>query len=201
MTRSLAVAAAALLSLPLAAHATDYTFDPAHTQAGFSVKHMMVTTVHGRFGKVSGTLSYDAKNPKASTVEAILETASISTDNEKRDAHLKSPDFFDAEKNPTVTFKSSKVETAGKNKLKVTGDLTMHGITKPVVLDVEGPTAPVKDPYGNEKIGATASTKVSRKEFGLNWNKALEAGGVMVGDEVTITLELEAAAKKVEAAK
>ncbi len=134
-----------------------------------------------------------------STVEATIDATSINTNEPKRDEHLRSPDFFDTAKYPTITFKSTKVEKAGSN-LKVTGDLTMHGVTKPVVLDVDGSTAEAKDPWGNTKRGGVATTKINRKDFGLGWNKALEAGGVVVGEEVSITLDLELNKKQAPAA-
>ncbi len=162
----------------------------------FAVKHMMVTTVKGEFGKVAGKINIDEKDITKSSVDVTIDASTIDTRNEQRDGHLKSPDFFDVTKHPNITFKSNKVEKVGEGKLKVTGDLTMRGVTKPAVLDVEGPTAPVKSPFdGSALIGATATTKINRKDFGLNWNKALEAGGVLVGDEVKVTLEVEAGSK------
>lgn len=167
-----------------------YNLDPAHSAANFSVKHMMIAKVHGSFGKLSGSLDYDPVNPTAARVEATIDASSINTGEAQRDTHLKSADFFDVEKFPSLTFKSKKVEKGGSG-LRVTGDLTIHGVTKEVVLDVEGPSAEMKDPWGNLKIGASATTKISRKEFGLSWNAALEAGGVLVGDDIAITLELQ----------
>lgn len=167
-----------------------YQLDSAHSSASFSIKHMMIAKVHGGFDKLSGTLNYDPANPTAATVEAKIETASINTREPQRDQHLRSADFFDVEKFPLITFKSSKVAKAGDG-LKVTGQLTIHGVSKEVVLDVEGPSPEMKDPWGNLKIGASATTKISRKDFGLTWNAALEAGGFLVGDDVTITLELQ----------
>lgn len=194
--RSLILGAALALVLPASAFAADYEIDPAHSSASFSVKHMMVSTVRGQFNKLSGTFLYDERNPSKSKLEATIDASSIDTNEPKRDEHLKSPDFFDVAKYPTITFKSTKVEKGAKGHLKVTGDLTMHGVTKPVTLDVEGPTAPAKDPWGNVKVGATATTTVNRKDFGLNWNKALETGGVMVSDEVKITIDAELGQKK-----
>lgn len=182
--------AAALVLAPAFAFAGSWDIDPSHSQAAFTVKHMMVTNVRGEFRKLSGKINLDDKDVTKSTVEATLDAASIDTNEPKRDAHLKSPDFFDVEKFPTITFKSTKVQKAGK-KLKVTGDLTMHGVTKPVVLDVEGPTPAIKDPWGNVKRAVFATTKVNRKDFGLNWNKALESGGMLVGDDINIELNLE----------
>jgi len=167
-----------------------YQLDPAHSSANFSIKHMMIAKVHGGFDKLTGTLNYDPANPAAASVEAKIEASSINTREPQRDQHLRSADFFDVEKFPLITFKSSKVAKAGDG-LKVTGALTIHGVSKEVVLDVDGPSAEMKDPWGNLKIGASATTKISRKEFGLTWNAALEAGGFLVGDDVTITLELQ----------
>jgi polyisoprenoid-binding protein YceI len=197
--RSLVAAvAAAVLATPGYALATEYVVDPAHTSAMFAVKHMMVTTVRGRFGKVQGSMNLDEKDITKSSVTATIDAASIDTDEPKRDEHLRSPDFFDVQKYPTLTFKSTRVQRM-KNGLKVTGDLTIRDVTRPVVLEVEGPTKPVKDPYGNVKIGASATTKVNRQDFGLKWNAPLEAGGVVVGDEVKISLDLEFLQKKPDA--
>jgi polyisoprenoid-binding protein YceI len=179
-----------------AARADVYEIDSGHSAAQFSVRHMMVANVRGEFGKVTGTVNIDDKDIAKSTVEATIDASTVSTRNADRDGHLKSPDFFNVAQFPTITFKSKKVEAAGAGKLKVTGDLTMHGVTKQVVLDVNGPTPVIKDPFGNMKRGAEATTKLSRKDFGLSWNKALEAGGVAVGDEVSITLDVELIKKK-----
>lgn len=171
-----------------------WLIDPAHSSANFSVKHMMIAKVHGGFEKVSGTLQYDPSDITKASIEASIDAASINTRETQRDGHLKSADFFDVEKYPTLNFKSKKVEKDGED-LKVTGDLTIHGITKEVVLEVEGPTAEMKDPYGNIKIGISATTKIKRKDFGLTWNAALEAGGVLVGDDVAISLDIQFAKK------
>ena len=170
--------------------AAKYQIDSTHSSASFSIKHMMIAKVHGGFEKLSGSLTYDAQNPSASKIEVVIDASTINTREAQRDTHLKSADFFDVEKFPTLTFVSKKVEGSGDD-LKVTGDLTIKGITKEVVLAVEGPSAEMKDPYGNLKIGASATTKIKRKEFGLTWNAALEAGGVLVGDDVNITLEVQ----------
>lgn len=171
-----------------------WLIDPAHSSANFSVKHMMIAKVHGGFEKVSGTLQYDPSDITQASIEASIDAASINTREAQRDGHLKSADFFDVEKYPTLNFKSKKVEKDGED-LKVTGDLTIHGVTKEVVLEVEGPTAEMKDPYGNIKIGISATTKIKRKDFGLTWNAALEAGGVLVGDDVAISLDIQFAKK------
>lgn len=167
-----------------------FQIDPSHSTAAFSIKHMMIAKVHGGFEKMSGKLVYDSANPAKSSVEVSIEAASVNTREPQRDTHLRSPDFFDVEKYPTLTFKSARVEKAGDG-LKVVGDLTIHGVTQQVTLDVEGPTGEMKDPWGNVKIGASASTKIKRKDFGLTWNAALEAGGFLVGDDVTITLDVQ----------
>lgn len=167
-----------------------YNIDPSHSSIGFSIKHMMIAKVHGAFEKFSGKLSLDAKDLSKSSIEVSIEASSINTHEAQRDTHLKSADFFDVEKFPTLTFKSSRVEGQAGD-LKVSGDLTIHGVTQKVVLDVEGPSAEMKDPWGNLKIGISASTKIKRKDFGLTWNAALEAGGFLVGDDVTINIELQ----------
>lgn len=167
-----------------------WQIDPAHSSASFSIKHMMIAKVHGGFEKVSGQLQYDAAHPGQASIEALIEAASINTREAQRDAHLKSADFFDVEKFPTLSFKSKKVERDGDG-LKVTGELKIKDVSKEVVLEVEGPTPEIKDPYGNIKIGVSATTKIKRKDFGLTWNAALEAGGVLVGDDVNITLEVQ----------
>ena len=175
--------------------------DPAHSSASFSVKHMMVSTVRGEFSKITSTLVWDKADPAKSSVEAKIDAASVDTHNEKRDGHLKSPDFFDAAKCPEITFKSSKIEKAGENKFSVTGDLTMHCVTKPVTLEAEA-TGPVKSPFGPfNSYGVSATGTVNRKDFGLVWNKALESGGVVVSEDVKLSLDLEysdAAAGKAE---
>lgn len=167
-----------------------YQIDPSHSTASFSIKHMMIAKVHGGFEKMSGTLTYDKANPSKSSVQVAIETASINTREPQRDTHLRSPDFFDVEKYPTITFKSTRIEGSG-GELKVIGDLTIHGVTQQVTLDVEGPSDEMKDPWGNIKIGASGTTKIKRKDFGLTWNAALEAGGFLVGDDVTINLDVQ----------
>ena len=179
------------LSLPALASATTWNIDPDHSNIGFKVRHLMVSNVKGSFEKNSGVVDINDKDITKSKVNVSIDTASINTNVQKRDEHLRSADFFDVAKFPTMTFVSKKVAKAGKDKLKVTGDLTLHGVTKEVVLNVEGLTGESKDPWGNIRRGATAGTKINRADFGLIWNKALETGGVVVGDEVTITLEVE----------
>jgi polyisoprenoid-binding protein YceI len=187
MTRRFLVTAL-LLSPVLGAQET-WQIDTSHSAAQFAVRHMMVATVRGGFGAMTGTVVWNAADPTKSTVEATIDAKSIDTRIEKRDAHLRSPDFFDVAKYPTITFKSTRVE--GKpGALKLIGDLTMHGVTRRVVFDVEGPTPPVK--AGDAmKMGAVATAKINRSDFGLTWNRAIEAGGVTVGEEVTITVDLE----------
>lgn len=186
----MSVLAAGLFAVQTASAAT-YEIDPSHTSAQFSVRHMMLSNVKGEFTKVKGTVSYDPANVAASSVEATIDTSSVNTREPKRDDHLKSPEFFDAQKFPSMTFKSTKVEKGPDGKLAVTGNLTIHGITKEVVLDVDGPTDEVKDPWGNFRRGASATVKLNRQDFGLKWNKLLETGGVVVGDDVAITIDVE----------
>jgi len=168
-----------------------YTLDPAHSSASFSIKHMMISKVRGTFDKLAGTLVINPGNIEDSLVEATVDAASVNTRDAKRDEHLRSPDFFDVQNCPTFTFKSTKVAKAGADQLQVTGQLTMHGITKEITLDVETAGHEVKDPWGMLRLGASATVRVKRKDFGLTWNAALEAGGVMVGDDVDITLDVE----------
>ncbi|ADI85438.1 polyisoprenoid-binding protein [Geobacter sulfurreducens] len=179
------------LSVPALALASTWAIDPEHSHVGFKVRHLMVSNVKGNFETFAGTVTLDDKDITKSKVEVSIDTTSINTNVKKRDDHLRSADFFDVAKYPAMTFVSKKVATAGKDKLKVTGDLTLHGVTRQVVLDVDGPSKEAKDPWGNIRKGATATTTINRKDFGLNWNKALETGGVVVGDEVVITLEIE----------
>jgi polyisoprenoid-binding protein YceI len=171
--------------------AIHYDIDPAHTRAHFSVRHMMISNVRGEFTKVSGTVTYDPDHPSASKVEVTIDAASLYTGDEQRDAHLKSPDFLDVAKFPEIKFVSKSIERKGQEEYLVKGDMTIRGVTREVPLQVEGPTPEVKDPWGNLKAGATATTKISRKDFGLVWNVALETGGVLVGDEVKISVEVE----------
>lgn len=155
------------------------------------VRHLMISNVKGEFSKMSGTVQYDPADISKTVVEVTIEAASINTRVEARDKDLKSANFFDVEKYPTLTFKSKRVQAAGAGKWKITGDLTMHGVTKELVLEGEGPTPPIKDARGMLHMGASAGTKINRKDFGLMWNRAIEGGGVLVGDEVTITIDVE----------
>ena len=170
---------------------TTWNFDFSHSSINFHVRHLMVSKVHGRFHKWDGKLELDAENPANSKLEVTIDAASIDTREPKRDDHLRSADFFEVEKYPTLTFKSTKVEKIGDDKLALTGDLTIHGVTKEVVLAVEGGDI-VKDPWGGTRTGYSAKTAISRKDFGLTWNVALETGGIVVGDKIEITLEIEA---------
>lgn len=183
IVRSLAIA---LVALPAFAFAADtWNLDPAHTQVAFSVKHLMISTVRGEFTRTAGKVVLDEADITRSTVEATIDIASINTREEKRDAHLKSPEFFDVAKFPTMTFKSTKVVKHGGG-LKVTGDLTMHGVTRPVVLDVTGPTKEIKDPWGLARRGVSATAKVNRKDFGVSYGP-----DAVVSDMVTITIDAE----------
>jgi len=168
-----------------------WNIDPIHSSAQFKVKHMMISNVKGEFTGLSGALTLDGADITNSRIEASIDAATISTRDVQRDAHLKSADFFDVENFPTLTFKSTRVTKTVDGELAVTGVLSIHGVARNVVFEVENPSAPVKDPYGNTRIGLTATTRISRKDFGLVWNGSLETGGVLVGDEVTITLDVE----------
>jgi polyisoprenoid-binding protein YceI len=189
------IAIVILLALPALGNADTWQIDPAHTNVEFTVRHMMISNVKGQFEKTSGTIAANGKDPASAKIDATIEASSIDTRVDKRDAHLKSAAFLDVAKFPTITFKSTKVEAAGPGKWKVTGDLTLHGVTKPVVLDVEATGTPINDPMGNTRAGASATTKIKRSDFGLTWNQPLEAGGVMVGDEVAISIDVEAIKK------
>lgn len=171
---------------------TSWNIDPTHTTAEFKVRHMMITNVKGQFRPVTGVVTLDESDITKSHVEASIDAASIDTREADRDTHLKSADFFDVEKFPTLTFSSTRVASTGNGELEVEGDLMIHGVTRKVTFGVEGPTPPGKDPWGNTRIGFSATTKINRKDFGLTWNAALETGGILVGDEVTITLDVEA---------
>jgi len=191
MLKFLALATLGALAIPANASATTWDLDPAHSGIEFSVRHMMVSTVKGRFEKVKGTVELDEKDVTKSTVEVTIDLGSVNTNEPKRDVHLKSPDFFDVAKFPSATFKSTKVQKAGKNKLKVTGELSLHGVTKPVVLEVEGPTDAFKTPFGTTVRGVHATGKIDRKDFEIGWNKVLDNGGVVVGNEVSLELNAE----------
>ena len=170
---------------------TQWQIDPAHSAAHFSVRHLMITNVRGEFTKLSGGALINPVDPAKSSVQVTIEASSVNTREPQRDEHLRSADFFDVANHPTLTFRSQRIETLGAEHLKVTGDLTIRGVTKEVPFDVEGPTAPIKDPWGNIRVGVSASAKINRKDFGVAFNALTETGGVVVGDEVKITVEAE----------
>lgn len=186
--RSLVVAVFALAAVSQAA---TWTFDAAHSAVSFSVKHMMIATVRGSFGTFDGSVTFDEGNPETFSVEAWADAASIDTRNEKRDAHLRLADFFDVEKYPQLTFKSKRVVKTGDGRYTMAGDLTIHGVTKETVFDVTGFSGTMKDPWGGTRTAAVATTTINRKDFGLNWNQALDGGGVVVSEDVVITLDVE----------
>ncbi len=173
-----------------------WKIDSAHTTADFSVRHLMISNVKGHFSKVSGNVDYDGKDLKTLKIDAEIDVASVDTGEKGRDEHLKGADFFDAAKFPKMTFKSKKVKSAGKGKFTVTGDLTIKGVTKEVTLDVDGPTEQIKDMQGGTRVGASASTKINRKDFGVSWNKALDNGSSVVGDDVKVSIDVEAVKQK-----
>ena len=170
---------------------TTWNLDPVHSVAEFKVKHMMISNVKGRLTGITGALTLDGNDITRSQVQATIDASTINTGEPQRDAHLKSADFFAVEHFPTSSFQSTTVKPAGAGELLVTGDLTIHGVTREVTFQVEGPTAAGKDPWGNTRIGLSATTKINRRDFGLTWNTALETGGILVGEAVTITLDLE----------
>lgn len=176
-------------------NAQQWDLDVSHSSAHFSVRHMMVTNVRGEIHVSGGKLSYDPGRPESASVEATLDAKSVDTREAKRDEHLRSADFLETEKFPTISFKSKRVKKDGK-KLDVVGDLTIHGVTKEVTLAVDELHGPAKDPWGGTRVGATATTKINRKDFGLGWNVALEAGGILVGEDINITVEAEFTLKK-----
>jgi len=186
------IAAAALY--PVNAGAATWVLDPAHTNINFSVRHMMLSDVTGEFDKFSGTITANDDDPKSVEIEVTIDAASINTRNEKRDMHLKSPDFLDVAKYPTITFKSLKIEPVSDTKWKITGNLTMHGVTKPVVLEVTGPT-PEVNVMGAVHRAASATTTINRQDFGVAFNKTLDNGGLVVGNDVTITINVDAGKK------
>ena len=170
---------------------TTWKIDPAHSAAEFKVKHMMISNVKGKFHGISGELNFNEADPIKSSVEASIPVASLSTGDAQRDGHLKSPDFFDADKFPTMTFKSTEVTQTGATEFAVVGELSLHGVTRTVSFAVEELSAPGKDPWGNTRLGLEASARINRKDFDLSWNSALETGGVLVGEDIQITLDVE----------
>ena len=199
-TLSIGSLALALVGLPAVALASEWDVDPSHSQVGFVVKHLMISDVHGDFKKFTGVVDMDDKDLTKSKVEVSIDTDSVSTGDEKRDGHLKSPDFFDAAKFPKMTFKSTKISKAGKDKYKVAGQLTIKETTKPVELLVEGLGKQIKDPWGGTRTAATATAKINRKDFGITWNKDLDGGGVVVGNDVKLELAVELSKKAPPAA-
>jgi polyisoprenoid-binding protein YceI len=195
MTRRLVLAAAFVFalvsSLPASAQNAAWTLDSSHSSAQFSVRHMMVSNVRGEFTKVTGTGQWNGKDFATASVDVTIDAASINTHDPKRDGHLKTADFFDVEKFPTITFKSTKVEQVSAGKVRMTGNLTMHGVTKSVVLNVDGPTPVVKDRSGAAHVGASATGTINRKDFGITWNSVLDGGGVMVSEEVSLTIDVD----------
>jgi polyisoprenoid-binding protein YceI len=170
---------------------TQWQIDPAHSAAHFSVRHLMISNVRGEFAKVSGDVVLDPSDLTKSTVEVSVDATTIDTREPQRDEHLRSADFFDVANHPAITFRSKQISAAGADRFKVTGDLTIRGVTREVTFDLEGPAPVVKDPWGNVRTGVSATAKINRKDFGLVWNALTEAGGVVVGDVVTITFEAE----------
>jgi polyisoprenoid-binding protein YceI len=179
------------LATPQVSQTTTWNIDPVHSHAQFKVKHMMISNVKGEFTAVSGTLKLDREDLTRSYIEASIDAASINTRDAQRDGHLKSADFLEVDKFPALTFKSTRVAAKSDGELSVTGDLTIRGVTRSVTFEVEDLSAPAKDPWGNTRIGLTAATRINRKDFGLTWNTALETGGILVGDDVAITLDVE----------
>ena len=169
---------------------TTYKIDPAHSNAQFTVRHLMITNVRGGFNTVQGTVVYDSENLGASSIDVEIDVNTLNTSDTTRDAHVKSPDFLDAAQYPTITFKSTKITPSGDGEFKAAGDLTIHGTTKEAILTVDGPTSESKDPWGNLRIGASATTKIKRSDFGLTWNAVLDTGGLVLGDELKIELDV-----------
>jgi polyisoprenoid-binding protein YceI len=188
---ALTTSVAAVLSLPAAAANSNWQIDPQHSSAQFSVRHLAISTVRGAFSKVTGTVALDDKDITKSTVDVTIDVTTVDTREPDRDKDLRSDRFFDVAHYPSMTFKSKKVEQVTPGKLEVTGDLTIRGTTKEVVLDVDGPTAPIKDPWGNQRAAALATTKVNRQDFGVKWNATLDNGGVVVSNDVSITIDVE----------
>ncbi len=182
---------AAVMSVSANAGPSTWQIDPKHSAAQFGVTHLMLSTVRGEFHNLSGTIVLEDKDISKSSVEVTIDATTLDTREPARDKDVKSANFLDVEKFPTFTFKSTKVEQAGAGKLKVTGDLTIHGVTKSVVLDVDGPKPAIKDPWGLQRSAVSATTKINRKDFGVNWNKTMDNGGAIVGDELIITLDVE----------
>lgn len=184
-----------LCAAPTIASAEVWNIDTAHTVSGFTVRHMMITNVNGAFDTTTGTIDYTPGNLAATKADIKIDVNTVNTRNQRRDADLKSDNFFNAEKFPAITFKSKRVQNVRADGFDMVGDLTIRDVTKEVVLKVDGVGQPIKDPQGNRRVGATASTTINRKDFNVNYNRVIEAGGV-VGDEVKINLEIQAVEKK-----
>jgi polyisoprenoid-binding protein YceI len=184
-------ALAAAVCLPAVAGTETYKIDPRHSAAQFAVTHLMISTVRGEFHGVNGTVVVDDKDISKSSVDVTIDATTVDTREPDRDKDLRSPNFFDVAQYPIITFKSTRVEKNGADKLKITGDLTMHGVTKQVVLDATVPKAPIKDPWGLQRTAVSATTKINRQDFGVKWNKAVDGGGVVVSDDVNINLDVE----------
>lgn len=189
------IAVVAGMAVGLAQHAgaatSTWQIDPQHSSAQFAVRHLGLSTVRGAFSKLSGNMVFDDQDITKSSVEVTIDVNTVDTREPDRDKDLRSEHFFDVAHFPTMTFKSKKVEQVAPGKLRITGDLTIRGTTKEVTLDVDGPTTPVKDPWGNQRLAATATTKINRQDYGVKWNAKLDNGGVVVGDDVNITLDVE----------
>ena len=193
---ALAATLVAALAVPSPAATATWQIDPAHTAAGFSVRHMMIATVRGQFKGVTGAVLWDDQDINNSIVDVTIDANTVDTGEPKRDADLKSANFFDVKNFPTITFKSTKIEKISAGKMRVTGNLTIHGVTKQVVLDVEGPSGAVKDPWGNTRVALNASTTVNRLDYGVKWNAKMDSGGMVVGDDVNINIDLEMTKKE-----
>jgi polyisoprenoid-binding protein YceI len=194
--RALVAVLTLALLLPSIGAADTWVIDPAHTVSGFTVRHMMITNVSGAFETTRGSIEFNPGDPAAIRADIAIETKSINTRNDRRDNHLRSDDFLNAEKFPSITFRSKRAQNVRPGGFELVGDLTIRDVTREVVLKVEGPTQPIRDPQGNRRVGANATTTINRKDFGVNWNRAIEAGGVVVGDEVKINIEVQAIEKK-----
>ncbi len=179
------------LVIPAIAGAVTYQMDPVHSNIQFKIRHLTVSNVTGTFNKIKGSATMEGEDPSTLKVDVTIEAASVDTGNEKRDQHLRTPDFLDVAKYPTITFVSKKVMKGDPGKLKITGDLTIHGVTREITVDLEGPTSEVKDPWGGFRRGATATARIDRRDFGITWNTALDSGGMLVGNEVTIYVDVE----------
>jgi polyisoprenoid-binding protein YceI len=187
----ISAALASVLSVPALAGGTAYKIDPRHSSANFAVTHLMISTVRGEFHAVNGTVVVDDSDVTKSSVDVTIDASTVDTREPDRDKDLKSPNFFDTAKYPTITFKSTRVESAGPDKLKVTGDLTLHGVTKSVVLDINAPKPPIKDPWGLQRTAVSGTTKINRQDFGMNYSKTLDNGGLMISNDVDITVDVE----------